>query len=45
VVDVGDTGAGLQLDLERPLRKAIGTTNALLFLEDVAEVFERGNNQ
>jgi hypothetical protein len=53
VVDVGDTGSGLQLDLERPLRKPITVTNAvlgttqsqLLFLEDVAEVFERGNNQ
>jgi hypothetical protein len=42
VVDATDLGGSLQLQLESPLLSPIGTTNAVLYLEDVIEVFEEG---
>jgi prepilin-type N-terminal cleavage/methylation domain-containing protein len=42
VVDVIDLGGSLQLDLETPLLSNVNTTNALLYLEDVIDVFDQG---
>jgi type II secretory pathway pseudopilin PulG len=42
VLDATDLGGTLQLQLETPLFSPIGTTNSVLYLEDVIEVFEEG---